>query len=248
MIKREKYIKSIRPFYDSDLIKIITWIRRCSKSIILNQIKEEISKKTDNIIYLNFEDKMVSVNLNNSSKIIDYVMEHKKEGQCYVFFDEVQEIEDWNIACKTLRLHDCSLFITGSNSKLLSREFIKELSGRYVSFRIRPFVYKEIQEYCKQLNKECSVADYLVWGGFPKRFEFLDNDSQRQYLNDLDNTIVINDLIKRYRIRNEDLFKMLVNFILRSNSRIFSAKSIHNYIVNEKVSCSINTIMKYLCY
>lgn len=248
MIKREKYIKSIRPFYDSDLIKIITGIRRCGKSIILNQIKEEISKKTDNIIYLNFEDKMVSVNLNNSSKIIDYVMEHKKEGQCYVFFDEVQEIEDWNIACKTLRLHDCSLFITSSNSKLLSREFIKELSGRYVSFRIRPFVYKEIQEYCKQLNKECSVADYLVWGGFPKRFEFLDNDSQRQYLNDLDNTIVINDLIKRYRIRNEDLFKMLVNFILRSNSRIFSAKSIHNYIVNEKVSCSINTIMKYLSY
>lgn len=80
--------------------------------------------------------------------------------------DEVQEIKDWALACKSLRRENCSVFITGSNSKLLSGEFAKELSGRYVSFRIRPFVYKEILTYAKQLNKTVSISDYLIWGGF----------------------------------------------------------------------------------
>ncbi|MDE5588803.1 MAG: ATP-binding protein, partial [Acetatifactor sp.] len=145
-------------------------------------------------------------------------------------------------------LYDYSLFITGSNSKLLSGEFTKELSGRYVSFRVRPFVYKEILEYAKELGREVSATDYLVWGGFPKRFEFNTLEAQRRYLDDLDDTIIINDLIHRYKIRKESLFKSLVNFVLRSNSRIFSAKSIHDYIKKEHESCSVNTIMKYLDY
>ena len=180
--------------------------------------------------------------------MISYVEENKKSGTCYLFFDEIQTLDGWQDACKTLRLYDCSLFITGSNSKLLSREFTKELSGRYVAFRIRPFVYKEIAEYCKELGKEPSVTDYLIWGGFPKRFEFDSQDAQSRYLSDLDDTIVINDLIKRYKIRKEVLFKSLVNFILRSNSRIFSVSSIRDYIKQEHASCSINTIMKYLSY
>ncbi len=147
-----------------------------------------------------------------------------------------------------VRLYDYSIFITGSNSKLLSSEFTKELSGRYVSFRIRPFIYKEIVEYCSELGKEPSVIDYLVWGGFPKRFEFNSVDDQITYLSDLDDTIVINDLIRRYNIRKVNLFKGLVNFILRSNSRIISANSIKDYIKNEHISCSINTIIKYLGY
>ena len=178
--------------------------------------------------------------------MIAYVEEHRKEGKCYIFLDEVQVLDGWQDACKTLRLYDNSVFITGSNSKLLSSEFTKELSGRYVSFRVRPFVYKEILEYAKELNKEVSITDYLVWGGFPKRFEFNNLEAQRIYLNDLDDTIVINDLIRRYKIRKESLFKSLVNYVLRSNSRIFSAKSICDYIKREHESCSINTIMKYI--
>lgn len=147
-----------------------------------------------------------------------------------------------------MRLYNYSLFVTGSNSKLLSGEFTKELSGRYVAFRVRPFVYKEIVEYCKELKKDTSVTDYLVWGGFPKRFELDSPEAQSRYLNDLDDTIVINDLINRYKIRKESLFKNLVNFILRSNSRIFSASSIHDYIKQEHCDCSVNTIMKYLSY
>lgn len=248
MIVREHYIKDVRPFYKSDLIKIITGIRRSGKSVILEQIRDEIAQTTDNILYLNFEDKKVSANITTCDALLAYVEENRKSGKCFLFFDEIQTLDGWQDACKTLRLHNNSLFITGSNSKLLSGEFTKELSGRYVAFRIRPFVYKEALEYCRELGKDLSVTDYLVWGGFPKRFEFDSPEARDRYLNDLDDTIVINDLIRRYKIRKAELFKSLVNFVLRSNSRIVSANSIHEYIKREHADCSVNTIMKYLGY
>ncbi len=248
MIYREHYIEEVRPFYDSDLIKIITGIRRSGKSVIMEQITDEIKQKSDNIISLNFEDKKIAANIKNADMLIDYIEKNRKDGKCYLFFDEIQELEGWQDACKTLRLYDYSIFITGSNSKLLSGEFTKELSGRFVSFRIRTFVYKEILEYAAQLGKEVSISDYLVWGGFPKRFEFDNQAAQERYLNDLDDTIVINDLISRYKIKKVSLFKSLVNFILCSNSRIISANSIHTYIKQEHDKCSINTLMKYIGY
>ncbi len=248
MIYREHYIRPVREFYDSDLIKIITGIRRSGKSVILEQIKNEIKQKTNNLIYLNFEDKKVLANIKSSDNLIEYIEQNRKDGKCYIFLDEVQMLDNWQEACKTLRLYDNSIFITGSNSKLLAKEFTKELSGRYVSFKVKPFVYKEILEYTKELGKECSITDYLVWGGFPKRFEFNTEDAKKRYLNNLDDTIVINDLLNRYKIRKENLFKNFVNYILRSNSRIVSAKSIHNYIKNKNENCSINTIIKYLGY
>lgn len=248
MIYREHYINPVREFYDSDLIKIITGIRRSGKSVILEQIRDEIKERTDNLIYLNFEDKRILTNISNGNELIDYIEKSRKNGKCYIFLDEIQMIENWQEACKTLRLYDNSIFITSSNSKLLSKEFTKELSGRYVSFKIRPFVYKEILEYTKELKRECSITDYLVWGGFPKRFEFDTEESRIRYLSDLDDTIVVNDLINRYKIKKDKLFKSFVNYILRSNSRIISAKSIHNYIKDKNEKCSINTIIKYLGY
>lgn len=248
MITRTHYINQIRPFYDSDLIKIITGIRRCGKSVILDQVKQEISEKSSNIIFLNFEDKLTTSLIHNYMDLINYVQENRKDGLLYLFLDEVQELTDWQLACKSLRLHNVSIFLTGSNSKLLSGEFTKELSGRFVSFRIRTFVYKELLMYAKQLNKDVSITDYLVWGGFPGRLEQANEDAQRRYLNDLDNTIVLNDLIRRYKIRKTALFTSLVNYVLKSNARIFSVNSIHDYIKSTHESCSVNTIMKYLGY
>ena len=248
MIYREHYIKQVREFYESDLIKIITGIRRSGKSVVLEQIMDEIKQKSNNIIYLNFEDEKILEKIPSADKLIEYVDENKKVGKCYIFLDEIQMVEDWQLACKTLRLYNNSVFITGSNSKLLSKEFTKELSGRYVAFRIRPFVYKEILEYTKELGKEASITDYLVWGGFPKRFEFNTEEAQLRYLKDLNDTIVINDLINRYNIKKDNLFKSIVNYILRSNSRIISAKSIHDYIKGKNESCSINTVIKYMGY
>ncbi len=248
MLKREKYLNLIREFYDSDLIKVITGIRRCGKSVILEQIMNEIKKKSKNIIYLNFEDKKIKSNIYNGDLLIEYVSQKRKNDKCYIFLDEIQVIDDWSDAIKTLRLYNNSIFITGSNSKLLSKEFTKELSGRYVSFKIRPLVYKEILEYAKELHIDVSITDYLVWGGFPKRFEFQSNEAREQYLNDVGDTIVINDLINRYNIKKKELFKNLVRIITCSNSRIISAKSIHDYIKNNSENCSINTIIKYISY
>lgn len=248
MINREKYLSVIRDFYESDLVKVITGIRRCGKSVILNTIITEISKKTDNIIYLNFE------NMNDFSKastyldLLTYVKAKRKAGKCYIFLDEIQEVDEWQKAIKDLRLGDNSVFITGSNSKLLSSEFLTLLSGRFVSFRIRPFVYQEIIEYGKELNKDISVSDYLTWGGFPGRFQIDTEQGRKNYLTDIENTIVINDLIKRYKIKKEVLFKRVVNFVLENNARIFSARSVYNYIKKEYDGCSINTIIKYIDY
>lgn len=251
MITREKYIAKIRQFYESDLIKIITGIRRCGKSVVLEQVKSELESQGKKIIYLNFEKRAVYDNLYNDKTLLDYIQQKINESpneKWYVFLDEIQTVENWNLACKSLRLENISLFITGSNSKLLSREFTKELSGRYVSFLIKPFVYKEIAEYAKELNKEISINNYLIYGGFPKRIEFNDEEAMIQYLNDLDQTIVINDIINRYKIRKDNIFKKVANFVLISNSRIFSGNSIFNYLKSQKIECSINTVMKFLDY
>lgn len=251
MITREKYIAKIRPFYESDLIKIITGIRRCGKSVILEQVKSELESQGKKIIYLNFEKRAVYENLYNDKTLLDYIQQKINESpneKWYVFLDEIQTVENWNLACKSLRLENISLFITGSNSKLLSREFTKELSGRYVSFLIKPFVYKEIAEYAKKLNKKITINNYLIYGGFPKRIEFNDEEAMIQYLNDLDQTIVINDIINRYKIRKDNIFKKVANFVLISNSRIFSGNSIFNYLKSQKIECSINTVMKFLDY
>jgi len=248
MIQREKYIREIRSFYDSDLIKIITGVRRCGKSVILEQIHNEIKKKTDNIVSLDFDDRAVTDSIITWKDICAYVSKHKKKGLCYVFLDEVQEIAGWETACRSLRRENCSVFISGSNSKLLSREFTKELSGRYVAFRIRPFVYRELQEYAAQLGKNISISDYLIWGGFPKRIEFDSEAEQRRYLNDLDDTIVANDVINRYKIRKGAEFRKMASFILTSNARNYSCKSISDYMRSCGISCSPNTVQKWIEY
>ena len=248
MIRREKYVSEIRGFYESDLIKIITGVRRSGKSVIMEQVVGELRQKSGNVIYLDFDDRAVTSSIQGWEDIVGYVSSHREEGLCYVLLDEVQEIDGWELACRSLRRENCSVFITGSNSKLLSREFTKELSGRYVSFRIRPFIYKELAEYAAQLGKEVSVMDYLVWGGFPKRLEFSTLDEQKRYINDLDDTIVSNDIINRYKIRKSAEFKKLANFILISNARLYSANSITAYMNAQGMRCSVNTVQKWIGY
>lgn len=249
MIIRNHYIDQMRPFFESDLIKVITGIRRCGKSVIMSQIADEFRSAGKPVLFINFESIEFSSSIPDAPALVAFVKERLSETEkLYVFLDEVQLVKDWNIACRSLRLENLSLFITGSNSKLLSKEFTKELSGRYVFFGVRPFVYKEIAEYAAQLGKSYPISDYLVYGGFPKVIELPDKESVTQYLNDLNQTIIINDIMNRYRIKKTELFKRLVNYVLISNSRIFSANSVQHYLASEKLNCSINTVMKYLSY
>ena len=248
MIVREHYLAKIRPFYDSDLIKIITGVRRCGKSVIKDQIEEELRRMGKPTLSLDFERLSVNSQISNADELVAYVTARLGQEKTYVFLDEVQQVDGWNIACRSLRLENLSLFVTGSNSKLLSKEFTKEFSGRYVSFNIRPFVYREICEYAQQTGNSRTVTDYIIYGGFPKTLEFADKNAILDYLNELDRQIVRNDLMNRYHIRKEVLFEKLVNFILRSNSRIFSANSVMKFLKGQGYTASINTIMKYLQY
>ena len=248
MIIREHYLKQIRPFYESDLIKIITGIRRCGKSVILKQVLNELEAAGKKCLFLDFDQRPVRANIPDADALISYVNAYLSKEKLYVFLDEVQNVEGWNEAARTLRLYNASLFITGSNSKLLPREFTKELSGRYVSFRIRPFVYREAKEYADQLGRRFELIDYLVWGGFPAALELQDEESMRRYLNDLNNTIIYNDLENRYNIRKKDVFERIADYTLVSNARIFSAKSISDYMKGQNISISVPTVIKYLGY
>lgn len=248
LISREHYLAQIRPFYESDLIKIITGVRRCGKSIILNQVREELEAQHKKCLFLDFELRPVLRKIPDADTLISYVTAHLGEEKLYVFLDEVQNVQDWHEACRTLRRSDCSVFITGSNSKLLSREFTRELSGRYVSFRIRPFVYREAKQFADQLGRRFEIADYLIWGGFPAALEQPDEDARKRYLNELNNTIVYNDLENRYKLRKRDIFERVVDFVLISNARIFSAKSIADYMKGQNIEISVPTVIKYLGY
>lgn len=249
MIKREHYLSKIREFYDSDLIKVITGIRRCGKSVIKDQIIEEIRQQNKPVISLNFEERAISSEISNADELEAYITQKlSPNAKTYVFLDEVQLVEDWNLACRSLRLKNLSLFITGSNSKLLSREFTKELSGRYVAFCIRPFVYKELSAYAAELGKEYSIEDYLIYGGFPKILEFDTRAAMLQYLNDLDEQIIMNDIMNRYNIRKKEIFRMLTNYILISNARIFSANATQRFLKGQNIICSVSTIMRYVDY
>ncbi len=248
MIKREHYISKIRPFYDSDLIKIVTGIRRSGKSVIMKQIMEELEKSNKKCLFIDFEIRKNRKEISNADILISYVEKQIKDEKLYVFLDEVQNVDGWNEACRTLRLKNCSIFITGSNSKLLSREFTKELSGRYISFEVRPFIYKEAKEYANQLKRNYSPADYLVWGGFPASIEYESLDSLKTYLSDLNDTIIYNDLENRYNIRKKDIFERVVDYVLVCNSRKISARSIYDYMKSQHVTVSIPTIIKYISY
>ena len=248
MIIREHYLSQIRQFYDSDLIKIMTGIRRCGKSIILKQIMSEIEVTGERCIFLDFDLKPTRNEIPNADALIDYISKNLSQDKTYVFLDEIQNVEGWNEALRTIRMYNCSVFVTGSNSKLLSKEFTKELSGRYVSFQIKPFVYREAKEYCDQLGYDYSISDYLIWGGFPAALEQRDVNAKKRYLSDLNDTIIYNDLENRYNIRKKELFEKIVDYILISNSRIFSAKSISDYMKSHHVAISVPTVIKYLEY
>lgn len=252
MIIRKKYMAEIKPFYESDLIKVITGIRRCGKSVILKQVMNELEAAEKRCLFLDFDLRPVRAKIHDADTLIAYVNEYLGEypgkDKLYVFLDEVQNVKDWNEAVRTLRLYNTSVFITGSNSKLLSREFTKELSGRFVSFRIKPFVYREAKEYACQLGRPYEIGDYLVWGGFPAALEQMGNDAMKRYLNDLNSTIIYNDLENRYSIRKKDVFERITDFILISNARIFSAKSISDYMKGQNISVSVPTVIKYLDY
>ena len=259
MIIREKYLSKIRPFYDQDLIKVITGIRRCGKSVILTQIMEELKHngiKKDNIIYINFEDKEYSF-INNDEKLYQYVKKKLvNKKKYYLFFDEIQNVTNWEKTINSLKStmkENVSIFITGSNSDLLSGELATHLAGRYVSFKIYPFTFKEVCEFYGILDKtvselEDTFNDYMLWGGLPQRFTLDSEEQIKIYLSDIYNSIIVKDIITRFNIKDLDLFNRIVEYIVTTPSQTFSAESLSNYFLSENREVSKITLYNYLEY
>ena len=257
MIKREKYLKNIRPFYDKDLIKVITGIRRCGKSVILMQIMDELRDngiRDEQIIYINFE--FVDYIDITDVKAFNAYVENKivKDEKYYLFFDEIQNVDRWEKAINSLKAKykdKVSIFITGSNSDLLSGELATHIAGRYESFKIYPFTFEEVCQL-KEINDRYEIErefnDFILWGGMPQRFVMEDEQQIRTYLADVYNSIVVKDIIERFKIKDIDLFNKILTYIVTTPSQTFSADSLSNYLLADNLEVSKVTIYNYLEY
>ena len=255
MIIRERYLKQIRPFYNQDLIKVLIGLRRSGKSVILTQIIDELKKKeTDDkhIIYMNFED-FDYEDYTDPKKLNNYVKEKiKDDKKYYIFFDEIQNVDSWEKVVNSFRAtKNTSIFITGSNSDLLSSDLATHIAGRYVSFKITPFTFSEVCELLNITDKsdlDETFNDYIKWGGMPQRFMQSDDTSKKTYLSDIYDSIVIKDIVKRFNIKDIDLLNRIVTYILTTPAQTFSPESLKKYFESESRGVSLETLYNYLDY
>lgn len=256
MIKREEYMKRIRPFIGNDLIKVLTGIRRSGKSVMLELIKEELLQsgiRESQFLSYNFES-MRNARLCAAEALYSEIMEktENSSGKIYLFFDEIQEVESWEKCINSLRVDlNCDIYITGSNAKLLSGELATYLAGRYVEFVIYPFSYSEFKELYLSVFPDAEETAcfrvYLTSGGMPylSNLRYEENPSM-QYLEDLYNSVVLKDILKRNNVRDVDLLERIIAYITANIGTPFSASSISRFLKSEGRTASVETVLNYI--
>lgn len=255
MIRRNLYLDKIRPFIDQDLIKVLIGLRRSGKTILLSQIRDVLLERgvpKENIIEINFESRRFK-KLEDADNFYQYVTERAEQvdGKVYLFFDEIQHVKEWHSVIPSFRIDfDCDIYVTGSNSKLLSGELATNMAGRYVSFHVYPFVLSEIQEFYEinglPYTREQLFTDYLKYGGLPMRLVLPDEHSVRTYLEDVYDSVVMKDILSRYAIRNENLLRKLLEFLLDNIGNPFSARSISRSLISAGQSTTVDTVLNYI--
>lgn len=256
MIKRELYLSRLRNSYDSELIKIITGVRRCGKSTLLNQIIEELRLKgidENHIIYINFEDYDYIDFINEPKKFNEYIKNKiLDEKKYYLFFDEIQNVMDFERVINSFRATlNVSIFITGSNSKLLSGELATHLTGRYINIKMMPFTYSEFVELKKEQNIEIddnTFYEYLEWGGMPQIYNTSSEIEKKLYLRDLFNTAILKDVVERNNIKDINLLNRIIQFIMENIGGIISSNSIAKYLKKENINTTVDTVLNYVEY
>lgn len=258
MIKRELYMKRIRPFINTDMIKVMTGIRRCGKSVMLELIKEELVEsgiEPSQFISINFED-LRYAHLQTAKALHEEIINRaeKIDGKVYLFFDEIQEVADWEKCINSFRIAiDCDIYITGSNAKLLSGELSTYLGGRYVEFVIYPFSFGEFMELYRSVKPEEAVQKcfqkYLLAGGMPYLANIRYEEAPtKQYLQDLFNSVQLKDIVKRNQIRDVDLLERIVAYVIANVGTTFSASSLAKFLKNENRTVAPETILNYIRY
>ena len=254
MVKRDLYLNRISSLIDKDIIKIIVGIRRCGKSYMFNLIMDELLERgisKDNILLINFESAKYR-NVSNPRELDLLVRDLTKDmnGKIYMFFDEIQNVDGWEKSINSFRVdYDCDIYLSGSNSKLLSGELATHLAGRYMEIKMYPFSFKEYLDYKKTAPNKKAFTDYLIFGGFPFLLSLESEIDKTEYLNDIFNSIFLKDIIERYNVRDAGLLTRIVDFILDNTGKIVSSKSISDYLRSkEKIKVSPKTIYNYLDY
>ena len=254
MVKRDLYLNRISSLIDNDIIKIIVGVRRCGKSYMFNLIMDELLERgisKDNILLINFESAKYR-NVSNPRELDLLVRDLTKDmnGKIYMFFDEIQNVDGWEKSINSFRVdYDCDIYLSGSNSKLLSGELATHLAGRYMEIKMYPFSFKEYLDYKKTAPNKKAFTDYLIFGGFPFLLSLESEIDKTEYLNDIFNSIFLKDIIERYNVRDAGLLTRIVDFILGNTGKIVSSKSISDYLRSkEKIKVSPKTIYNYLDY
>ena len=256
MIKREMYLKKIRGLYDSELIKIIVGVRRSGKSVLLKQIIDELLEKgiqDDHIIYINFED-YDYIDYTDPKKFNQFIKEQIKDNdKYYLLFDEIQNVRDFEKVINSFRATlNVSIFVTGSNSKVLSSDLSTYLAGRYVSIKMMPFTFREYLLLQEQngikSNLDDAFLEYVEWGGMPQIYNALNLEERKMYLTDLYNTVILKDIVERNSIKNINLLNRIIQFIMENIGGIISAKSITDFLKHERIYTSVDTVINYIDY
>ncbi|MBD5485680.1 MAG: ATP-binding protein [Lachnospiraceae bacterium] len=256
MVKRELYLERIRPFYDSEMIKVITGIRRCGKSTLMQQIMDEIRQHDiadDHIIYINFENYKYK-KLGNPDALYEYVETAITDtSKYYLFIDEIQNVPDFELVVNSFRAtHNISIFITGSNSKLLSGELATHLSGRTLSFRIMPFCFKEYVAFCEETDIQKSIVemldDYMLWGGFPLVCKESEYSSKEVILSNIYDSVVLKDVVMRNKIASVTALEKILEYVVTNSSLTVSGNTIAAALKADDMSISVPTVYDYLKY
>lgn len=243
------YIERIKPFMRTNTVKVMIGHRRVGKSYILFQLIELIKNEetNPNIIYINKEDLDFEFILNYRD-LYDYIKEHLvEERKNYIFVDEIQEIENFHLAIRSLALNENNdIYITGSNSEIFSSDLANELGGRYVEFRIYSLSYLEFLQFHKLPNDDESLEKYMRFGGLPYLKNLpLEERVVMEYINSIYSTIVLRDVIRRKKIRNTIFLEQLIRFLANNVGSLFSAKSISDFLKSQKVNIASNQVSEY---
>lgn len=258
-IIRSSYFDKIIPFINKPLVKVITGIRRCGKSVMMGQIQDYLLKNgvnAERILSLNFES-FTDVRVQSFETVsvaVKSLVENSNNKKLYLFFDEIQELDGWEKLINSYLIDfNCDIYITGSNAKLLSGELATYLAGRYIEIKMYPFSFAESFEALKMLDKTISQKKafdiFVNTGGYPFLYNFNFNEAQKkQYLDDIFNSIILKDICNRYKIRDVALLKTLIAFFIANIGNTFSSSSLIKYLKNEKRSLSTETVYNYLEY